>query len=562
MEIGQPLLAFEREPQLGNRIRRWEWATVTRSERATKECVRVHLSNGDAIDCSMDHPWLTTDGFNSHGLRWTKAAHLSTGIRVQRVMETWETDESYDGGWLSGMFDGEGCLSMDPFRPQRGGGPLIRLSISQKPGPVLDQVCELLDRRKFDYTLIAPSAGSSAAALSIRGGQGEILRALGTLRPIRLLNNWRQANMELRSTRAVNGPGVTVVAVDWLGHREVQSIATSSGTYVGEGYLMHNSDTYTGDAYETSALCCYCGVYDFGNYGDPAYDLAPWWDPNRPESNGFFGMVPDIRLLSVATRTLTQRASGRGDIGPLTAAPRIIQVTGWLYADSAAAMSYGERWLSRMLAGGGAGCGGDTLTVLPACPPDDAEDPDSYLRDLARVGIIDGPDFTPADRGIPECTITKVTFQWAAGEPWLRKITPLLTIDLVANPTTCTPLEAPVIADAAAVITVQAGSSVLDGLTIKAYSGNCPGSGSPAVDLTISDMPANSRLVIDASTETVVLTNVAGTVIGGPDALDFTGILKWIKAAAGTNAAIQVDASGATGTTGATVEITAVDLEW
>jgi hypothetical protein len=234
-----------------------------------KQCVRVSLSNGDVIDCSADHPWLGmlryADADFTQTRRWIAARDLGrrTGRlgqppTVTRIFDVWDQADSFDAGWLSGVFDGEGTLVMH----QIDGKNQARLSFSQKPGLVLDRALEIMDVLKFQTTIsITPGVG--VANVIVRGGVEEILRLLGTLRPVRLLSKFQQAPLEARAIRSSNY--VSVLAVEDLGLREVQSIATSSGTYIAEGYLMHNSDIYC-DVTEG-------GLYPHASITDTSYEL-------------------------------------------------------------------------------------------------------------------------------------------------------------------------------------------------------------------------------------------------------------------------------------------------
>lgn len=330
----------------------------------------------------------------------------------------------------------------------------------------------------------------------------------------------------------------------------------------GSGYSDAYGDVYEGDPFAVQNLCCYCSVFDFGNYQDPAYDGAPWYDAARPESNEFFGIIPEVRLLAPAGRNVTQRSAGRADVGPLVVGARIVQVRGFMYAASPAAMEYGERWLSQVLAGGGPGCAGDVLTLLPACPPDAAEDGSAYLRDLLNVGIVDGPVFGEASRDVPECLVEEVSFQWAAGEPWLRARTTLDEEDLVALPFFCSTMgPAGPGGSTAANVTITAGPSTLDGVVVSAKANACPGSGPVAATWTVDGLPANATLVVDSARETVEVRSAAGVLLGGLKYVSFLGLFRWMKAGPQAELAISVDAQTATGTAGSTAKVEQVLLE-
>jgi hypothetical protein len=244
IEPGQRLLAFDEEPRPGVRCRRWRFATVLHSEPAKRECAKVHLANGDTVVCTVDHPWLADRVDNKRGgarRGWVRADQLlARAPFVLKPLCPWENDLSYEAGWLAGMFDGEGCIARSGTKR----GVSWNLNIAQKMGPVAERVMDLLRSRGFAS---AQHGGrpDGMRHISVVGGFPEVLRALGQIRPIRLLK--KLADLDTRhvpSVRSQRAIRVRVVAVEPVGVQEVQSIATSTRTYVGEGYLMHNSSGY------------------------------------------------------------------------------------------------------------------------------------------------------------------------------------------------------------------------------------------------------------------------------------------------------------------------------
>lgn len=270
IQEGDELLAFEESPQKGNRNRRWQRTTVLRSEPAMKECVRVRLSNGDVIECSEDHPWLGmlryADAKYTQMRHWMpardigrKSGRKNQTVTVTKIFDTWEPLETFEAGWLCGILDGEASIIMKPMDDPRRSQ--MRLSVAQAEGPVLDRIVEAFRTFKFDVSI---THGKNAEYVYVCGGAEELLRALGSLRPTRLLNNFKKADISNRSIRSNNY--VSVLSVEPLGLREVQSIATSSRTYIGEGYLMHNSDVYSDR---------YCDVEEAGAFpGATITDLS------------------------------------------------------------------------------------------------------------------------------------------------------------------------------------------------------------------------------------------------------------------------------------------------
>jgi len=264
-KAGDKIIAFDEFPQIKSNgqtsRRKWRIATVLRSVPKRVECVRVHLSNGESIVCTPEHPWLaqryrsggnqrvggyaqwvqTKDLISSetytrrvHG-KWMDISKKSTGWWVYKQLDTWEDDNSYEAGWLSGMFDGEGSLSFGV----RGAPKLV---ITQVDGEIFELAKTRMNAVGLEFSTIRRTDvlphRKPMSNLYVSGGFPGVLKALGRLRPTRLLSKLDKLDLASRCIQAVQK--VQVVGVESVGFRDIQEIETSTGTYIGEGYLMHN----------------------------------------------------------------------------------------------------------------------------------------------------------------------------------------------------------------------------------------------------------------------------------------------------------------------------------
>lgn len=265
VEVGDEVMSFDENPGPAHSgrasRRRWKRATVVRSVPRSVDCLRVILANGDEVITTPEHPWLAYRyGYRGAAPEWVTSKDLAgvdplpgrggRGRRgafyVARQMDTWSPRSSFDAGWLSGMFDGEGSLSLGAH-----GSP--KMTLCQAEGPVLDRAETLMSRFGYEPNRImrkdTPAHRQKIGTLYVTGGFPGMLRALGELRPGRLLSKWETLDV---STRTVEATKVQVVAVEPAGRRDIQEIETSAGTYFGEGYMMHNcyanrfADTYDG----------------------------------------------------------------------------------------------------------------------------------------------------------------------------------------------------------------------------------------------------------------------------------------------------------------------------
>lgn len=336
----------------------------------------------------------------------------------------------------------------------------------------------------------------------------------------------------------------------------------------GSGYSDVYGDVYEADSYWPGNLSCYCSLLDNGPYVAPADDPAPWYDSSRPESADFLGLIAEISLPSVLGRSLFPRAGGGGTLGSQALRSRIVQVRATMVAASTAGMAWGERWLTHALTGQLSGCLDAELRLLLACPSDDVDDPASYWRTLAGVGLVDGPVFGNRD-DTPNCSLQVASFQLASSTPYLLAPVAECIAEqyLRADPTACCVLEpASGIGDAASRITLRAGQvgGTVSGIEITAgpYSGSCPTGADPTISYTVDYLRRGTELVIDASNKSVTLTDTAtGDAVGGLDSLDFSGLFQWMAAGQSDALCVCIDASGATLNAGTLLLVERIDRE-
>lgn len=271
----------------------------------------------------------------------------------------------------------------------------------------------------------------------------------------------------------------------------------------------------------------------------PVSDPAPWYDSSVPESIDFLGLVAsDIRVASVASRDVNNRSGEGGVISRLGLKHRLVQVKGQLIAATPLGMAYGEEWLREALAGGyqDGSCAGDVLQLLPACPEDlESTDADEYFRYLYKVGIIDGPDFTQITT-LPECTLQNVSFQLAAGVPWLyQQADPIIDAEslagsgeicAIASTNTWT-------GNATTIITLEAPDAAVTDITITAtesYDASCPVTGQmPVWKITVPVLEEEEILTIDGVRRDLTTYNPASKRLeGGIPLIQTNAMFNWL----------------------------------
>jgi DNA polymerase I-like protein with 3'-5' exonuclease and polymerase domains/uracil-DNA glycosylase len=145
---------------------------------------------------------------------------------------------SYEAGWLSGFIDGEGHLTGSK-RNKTNRAKLIA-GFSQNVGPVLARAERAVSSLGFSLRAKEESRknGVVCARRHIAGGFNASLRFLGVTRPTRLLNDLvRMLGSRPPEARLSESE---VLSKDTHGAREVVDIQTTAGTFIANGFVVHN----------------------------------------------------------------------------------------------------------------------------------------------------------------------------------------------------------------------------------------------------------------------------------------------------------------------------------
>ena len=283
LAVGDPIIGFEEYPG-ASRKRNWTPTRVTSTSVISAPTYRV-VTDGATVECTDQHRWLarpkaarTPDLDTSHDeifsrdgrtwirrpcmacgasmelrpsevhyrscsrscgdslkyrtyeagkrsgqVQWLRADELRPGDEIMHL-GTWDSPDSADVGWMGGIYDGEGWLTSG-----------FQLGFAQKPGAVLDKALDILDRFKFSYHTRTSATGVVNVVLN--GTYPEVLRALGTFRPVRLLSKVG----ELLDGKSIKGDWVTVQLSEYVGTQEVIALATNSQTLMAAGMFSHNT---------------------------------------------------------------------------------------------------------------------------------------------------------------------------------------------------------------------------------------------------------------------------------------------------------------------------------
>ena len=229
---GDGVFGFDAELGHGNgreRTRRWRHATILHCDVRTQRAVKITLGTGEELVCTPDHQWLcgTTYG---NVTRWIQASEIRPGWTLRRYLHPWTDEESREAGWLAGMFDGEGSLSV--ITQKRS----LSLTVHQNEGPTAERLRERIGHRAN----FSEGRQKNCIRFGIRGGLAKQLSLIGSIRPERLLPKAIEFLSKNRpSVEAIED--VVVRAVEYIGDANIVILGTSVETYFAEGFGAHNT---------------------------------------------------------------------------------------------------------------------------------------------------------------------------------------------------------------------------------------------------------------------------------------------------------------------------------
>jgi len=234
--VGDTLLSFEEEVT-DKRSRRYKTGTVEKVRKVVKETFNVTLASGKVFTVTEDHKWFVKTG---SVYRWARTDELRKGTCIPKLVDEWKNDDTFLGGWLAGMYDGEGHLSQ---RVGTDGRNSFQLGISQNKGKTCDKFIAAI-KEKFGMDILSSTmrvnetTGKECMGMKIAGGVPKCIKVLGSLRPNRLLEKFTPDSMgRICCEDSRNDKVVSIIAA---GQNTVVEIQVDCGTMVVEGYGHHN----------------------------------------------------------------------------------------------------------------------------------------------------------------------------------------------------------------------------------------------------------------------------------------------------------------------------------
>lgn len=239
---GQQIIAVDEYPLGGKgQARKMRTATVHAAVEVYRKAYRITFDDGRSVVCTGQHPWLSKKANSQSDWRKIESENkkkLTVGTWVRWMTKPWDAPTAEDG-WFGGMLDGEGTMA--------NGNSSMGLSVSQRNGPVFNRLIDYCQSRGYAWRIESDKAerkskyGKAPVPRICLGRMDELFRVIGQCRPTRFLGKHWWEGRELPGKRNSGIGWARITSIEPLDERTMIDLQTSTGTYIAEGFVSHNT---------------------------------------------------------------------------------------------------------------------------------------------------------------------------------------------------------------------------------------------------------------------------------------------------------------------------------
>lgn len=221
--------------------RKMRIAQVVASAASRDATFKITFSDGRTITATAGHRFLYQTRSRGKSADWRTVDTMRVGDMIRNFTAPWG-EPTYEDGWFAGLLDGEGSLSSK----RTGAG----ISVTQVAGAVLNRAVayfmendypfrEWIDRRESG---ISSKLGNKEVHKLEMSQMGRVMRMIGKTRPARFIDRtaWWEGK-ELPNGQESGGTWLEIVAIEPAGVQQVYDLQTTTGTFIAEGVVSHNS---------------------------------------------------------------------------------------------------------------------------------------------------------------------------------------------------------------------------------------------------------------------------------------------------------------------------------
>ncbi len=236
LSIGQKVVSFEEYPSKPNVSRKYLTGTIVDNGIRLLPSMEIKfIDDSQSLRATPEHRWLVRRR-GQNLVFWKKTNEIDSSDELGQTVPVWDTDNTWDAGYVAGALDGEGYLSLNSKIRMPAA---YNLGVVQLKGKyLLEKVAEIWESDGINYTHCQES-NQTVARLRV-DKKDSLMRTLGIYRPMRLLSKFTPDN--LGHLRAYTWHRVKEV----VPHEPepMACISTDTKTYIAAGYMAHNTELW------------------------------------------------------------------------------------------------------------------------------------------------------------------------------------------------------------------------------------------------------------------------------------------------------------------------------
>lgn len=293
VEVGDALVSVEESPGAGRGMwRKFRPAIVQAVCWTLQPTYRLTLSDGRTLMASGGHRFFSRCDIGDTNTRqaWRSVEEIrgrcQRGYALRAVTSSPWPEGGYEDGWVAGVIDGEGSS----WYAQKG----MTLTISQVAGPVWERLEQYMKSHGYNYGvgIAKPTALSRLPLYRMSLCRSpEVFRLIGQTRPSRLFcgSSWWDGKSIPRTA-----PWLSIMAIEAVDVRRLVDIQTTTGTFIAEGVISHNSTYGRARSFHQTAFKNHRNAFLAAHDEESVYELfeidktfyASLPDPLKPAING------------------------------------------------------------------------------------------------------------------------------------------------------------------------------------------------------------------------------------------------------------------------------------
>jgi len=238
---GDDIIVFDEMPDKRSK-RKIKIGKVTHNHVENRKCKKIILEDGRNLYCTPEHQWLVRLMPTQTSLEWIKTENLCNRSRgtvsyLPLFEDPWDEDNSYEAGYLSAAFDGEGCID-----------GISAICFNQTENAMFYKVKKILQNKGFRFSLKIKNKNKHKKSFESKKdcyvfsiyGREQIMKLIGMFGTCRILENFHK-NLNKDTFMLKAKKWLKVVSVEDAGEMPVAVMSTTHKTHITGGFPSHNT---------------------------------------------------------------------------------------------------------------------------------------------------------------------------------------------------------------------------------------------------------------------------------------------------------------------------------